>query len=134
MPTLNVFRRPLQPSSKGAYFQRCVELAERHCLLRISAANQCMIGDCMSFDLDFDGGLRQIAAARAAAIRIGDRFAEMFAGESECYVLLSAGRIREAQGPAEMALDLAVKLGARRYEAFLRMVLASVPPRTASHG
>ena len=108
------------------HFQRCVELAERHGLLRIIPANQCMIGDCMSFELDFDGGLRQIAAARAAAIRIGDRFAEMFAGESESYVLLSAGRIREAEGPTETALDLAAKLGARRYEAFLRMVLASV--------
>ena len=46
-------------------FQRCVELAERHGLLRIIPANQCMS--------ILTGGLRQIATARAATIRAADR-------------------------------------------------------------
>jgi tetratricopeptide (TPR) repeat protein len=108
------------------YFQACVNLAESNNLFRIIPANQCMTGDCMALFLDFDGALDQISVARSAAVRIGDRFGEMFAKESEVYVLLSAGRLDKAEGPAEMALELAVKFGARRYEAYLRMALGQV--------
>jgi tetratricopeptide (TPR) repeat protein len=108
------------------HFQGCVELAERHNLLRVIPANQCMIGDCMALHLEFDGGLKQITAARAAAIRIGDRFCEMFASQSECYVLQAAGRLIEAEAPTEIAMALAIKLGARRYEAFQQMALGEV--------
>lgn len=107
-------------------FQVCVDVAKRHGLLRIIPANQCMIGDCLSFQLHFEDGIRQNVAARAAAIKIGDRFAEMFAWQSESYVLLAARRWNEAEAPAETALDLAVKLGARRYQAFLQMTLCQV--------
>ena len=107
-------------------FQVCVDTAKRHGLLRIIPANQCMIADCLSFQLHFEEGAREISAARATAVKIGDRFAEMFTWESEAYVLIAARRWSEAEAPAETALDLAVKLGARRYEAFLQMTLCQV--------
>jgi ATP/maltotriose-dependent transcriptional regulator MalT len=85
-----------------------------------------MIADCMAFDLEFDEALAEIAAARALAISMGDRFCEMFSLQSESFLLLYAGRLAEAEGPTEAALELAVKLGTRRYEAFLLAVRAQL--------
>ena len=107
-------------------FEVCVALAQRHNLLRIIPANRCMIGDCMAFHLDFDGGVRETREARVAAVEIGDRFSEMFALQGESYVQLAARRWAEAEAPAKAALDLAVALGARRYEAYLKMTLGQV--------
>ena len=104
-------------------FEVCVGIAQKHDLLRIIPANRCMIADCMAFNLDFAGGLREVEAAHAAAIRIGDRFVEMFALQGKSYILLAARHWDESEGPAAAALDLAVQLGARRYEAFLKMTL-----------
>ena len=59
-------------------------------------------------------------------LRIGDRFCEMFALQSESYVHWASGRHQEAEAPTHAALDLARKLGARRYEAILLCVLAEV--------
>lgn len=114
-----------------AHFRDCVELAGRHKLLRVTPPNQCMIGNCMAYGLQFDGALVEIAAARVAAGRIGDRFGEMFAGECEAFVLYAAERFQEAEAPAEAALGLAVRLGARRYEAILQTILGRV--RLAQH-
>jgi len=108
------------------HFQACVDTAQKHNLLRVIPANQCMIGDCMAFLFEFEGALSQIDASYATALRIGDRFCEMFALQSKAYVLLAAGHIRESEDPAESALKLAVKLGARRYVAFLQNTLALV--------
>lgn len=108
------------------HFRDCVELAGRHKLLRVIPPNQCMIGNCMAYGLQFEGALVEIAAARAAAGRIGDRFGEMFARECEAFVLYAAERFQEAEAPAEAALGLAVKLGARRYEAILQTILGRV--------
>ena len=47
----------------------------------------------------------------------------MFAVHISSVVLFLAGRFRESEGPTEMALDLTVKLGARRYEAYTRFQL-----------
>ena len=81
------------------HFQRCVELAERHGLLRIISANQSMIGVCLAYELKFDEALGHVEAGRAAAIRIGDRFAEMFADQITSLVLFQAGRISRSRKP-----------------------------------
>lgn len=108
------------------HFQDCVDLAEQHHLLRVIPANKCMIGDCMVFLLDIKGALEENMAAVAAAERIGDRFSEMFALHGVAYILFAAGHISEAEAPTEAALEIATQLGARRYEAFLRAVLAQL--------
>jgi tetratricopeptide (TPR) repeat protein len=113
------------------HFACCVELAERHDLLRVIPANRCMIADCMAFDREFDEALAEIAAARTLAISIGDRFCEMFSLQNESFLLLYAGRLAEAESPTEAALELAIKLGTRRYEAF---ILADLAQLRLSHG
>lgn len=106
------------------HFERCVELAEKHDLLRIISANRCMIGTCLAYELKFEEALAQIEEGRKAAIRIGDRFAEMFAIHIKTDALLLSGRLRDAEGPNAVALALMGQLGARRYEAFARLILA----------
>jgi len=108
------------------HFRNCVDLAEQHGLLRVIPANQIMIGDCLVFLLDVKGALDQVAAARATAVRIGDRFCEMFALQGESFILLAVGRIREIEASTEAGLELATKLGARRYEPFLMASLAQL--------
>jgi tetratricopeptide (TPR) repeat protein len=113
-------------SSAVRHFRNCIDIARQHGLLRIVPANQCMVGDSLVYDLKMDEALAEIAEARALAIRIGDRFCEMFALQSESYVHWASGRFQEAEAPTDAALDLARKLGARRYEAILLCVLAEV--------
>lgn len=108
------------------HFQACLELAERHHLLRVIPANQCMIGNCMCFLLKFGQALDQCSAAHAAAKRVGDRFAEMFALQGTSVILFLSGRLPEAEAPVEAALNLATQLGARRFEPYFLAVLAKI--------
>lgn len=113
-------------SSAVRHFRNCIDIARQHGLLRIVPANQCMVGDSLLYDLKMEEALAEIEEARALATRIGDRFCEMFALQSESYVHWASGRLPEAEAPTHAALDLARKLGARRYEAILLCVLAEV--------
>jgi class 3 adenylate cyclase/tetratricopeptide (TPR) repeat protein len=108
------------------HFEACVELAEHHNLLRVIPPNRCMIGDCLGLALEIERALSEIRAARMEAVKIGDRFCEMFAYESEAYVAVLTGRLDRLEEPTVLAIELAIALGARRYEAFLRMALAVV--------
>jgi tetratricopeptide (TPR) repeat protein len=118
----------LQGRSRSAigYFRKCIDIARQHGLLRIVPANQCMIGDSLLYDLKLVEAQAEIAEARALAVRIGDRFSEMFALQSESYVHWASGRLPEAEAPTQAALTLAHALGARRYEAILLCVMAEV--------
>jgi ATP/maltotriose-dependent transcriptional regulator MalT len=106
------------------HFRASVETAERAGLLRILPANRCMIGDCHIFYGRFDAGLKDVEAARIAAQQIGDRFGEMFSLESAAFILMAARRWKEAAAPARTSMNLAVEIGARRYESIMAATLA----------
>jgi class 3 adenylate cyclase/tetratricopeptide (TPR) repeat protein len=106
------------------HFRACVGIAEGARLLRILPTNRCMVGNCQVFYCRFDDGLRETEQARQAALRIGDRFGEMFGLESAAFILMAARRWQEAAGPAEAACNLAVEIGARRYESITAIILA----------
>jgi class 3 adenylate cyclase len=108
------------------HFEACVKLAQQHSLLRVVPPNRCMIGDCLGLDLEIERALNEIRAARTEATMIGDRFCEMFSYQSEAYMMALAGRLDRLEEPTGIAIELAVTLGARRYEAFLRVALALV--------
>ncbi len=106
------------------HFRRSVETAEAAGLLRILPPNRGMIGNCHIFYCRFDAGLLEVEAARVAALQIGDRFGEMFGLESAAFILMTARRWPEAEGPALAAMTLASELGARRYESITATILA----------
>lgn len=106
------------------HFRRSVETADGAGLLRILPPNRGMIGNCHIFYCRFDAGLLDVEAARVAALQIGDRFGEMFGLESAAFILMTAQRWPEAEGPALAAMTLATEIKARRYESITATILA----------
>lgn len=105
-------------------FTRCVALCEQHGLPRIALPNRVMIGHCRAYLTDFDRGTADMLAARAAAVQLGDRHAEMLSLESLGALAVMCNRYEEAQPWIRRGLQLAELLGARRYEVILLGSLA----------
>ena len=95
-----------------ARFRRCVELCDAHGLTRVAIPNLVMVGFCRFFLLEFDEGIADIEAARALAVRIGDRYGEMFTLESPG---LAAGVLRSlCRGRAAARARARARRGDRR--------------------
>jgi class 3 adenylate cyclase/tetratricopeptide (TPR) repeat protein len=100
-----------------SHFAGCVDLCETHGLTRIAVPNRVMMGHCQIYTCAFDSGLEDMRVALEAAVRIGNRHAEMFATHSLGMCLVAAGRYAEAESVQSEALEQARTLKARRYEA-----------------
>nr|WP_271597381.1 tetratricopeptide repeat protein [Bradyrhizobium sp. CCBAU 45384] len=108
------------------HFTDCVELCEAEGLAKIAVPNRVMMGHCRIYSCEFDRGLDDMRAAKDAAIKIGNRHAEMFALQSVGFCLTAAGRYAEAEQKQWQALELARSLKARRYEAVILCQCAEV--------
>jgi class 3 adenylate cyclase/tetratricopeptide (TPR) repeat protein len=102
-----------------SHFAGCVDLCEANDLTRIAVPNRVMMGHCRIYTCKFDLGLDHMRMAQEAAIRIGNRHAEMFATQSMGLCLVAAGRYDEADDILAKALEHARTLKARRYEAVI---------------
>jgi hypothetical protein len=71
------------------------------------------------YTCEFDLGLDDMRMALEAAVRIGNRHAEMFATHSIGMCLTAAGRYDEAETAQSKALEQVRTLKARRYEAVI---------------
>jgi len=109
-----------------SHFAGCVDLCEAHGLTRIAVPNRVMMGHCRIYTCEFDLGLEDMRMALEAAVRIGNRHAEMFATQSLGMCLIAAGRYDEADKVQPEALEQARTLKARRYEAAILGVSAEV--------
>ena len=107
-------------------FRRCVELADAHEFPRAAAANLVMVGYSRFFLLEFDEAFADLEAARALAVRLGNRFAEVFSFQAQCSLLIFCNRYAEARPFLERGLELARAIGAKRYEATLLTELADI--------
>ena len=101
------------------HFADCVDLCEAHDLTRIAVPNRVMMGHCRIYTCEFDLGLNDMRLGREAAIRIGNRHAEMFATQSMGLCLTAAGRYDDADDYQAKALEQARTIKARRYEAII---------------
>ncbi len=108
------------------HFSDCVELCEADGLTKIAVPNRVMKGHCRIYTCAFDSALDDMRTAMAAALRIGNRHAEMFALHSMGFCLTAAGRYPEAERVQPQALELARTLKARRYEAVILCHCAEV--------
>ena len=109
-----------------ARFRHCVALCDAHGLTRVAIPNRVMVGHCRIYMTEFDAGIVDILAARALAVQVGDRHAEMFTLESEGLLLAFCDRHSNAGHPLELGLALAEAIGARRYQLTLRLAMAEV--------
>jgi class 3 adenylate cyclase/tetratricopeptide (TPR) repeat protein len=106
------------------HFRACTEIAAEAGLLRILPTNRAMIGNCNIFQCRFDDALHEVKLAREEALLIGDRFGDMFGLECLAFIQMAACRWPEAAISAEASLNLAVEIGARRYESITAAILA----------
>jgi class 3 adenylate cyclase/tetratricopeptide (TPR) repeat protein len=102
-----------------SHFAGCVDLCEAHDLTRIAVPNRVMMGHCRIYTCEFDLGLDDMRVALEAAVRIGNRHAEMFATNSIGMCLTAAGRYAEADNVQAKALAQSRAIKARRYEAVI---------------
>jgi tetratricopeptide (TPR) repeat protein len=102
-----------------SHFADCVNLCETYDLARIAVPNRVMMGHCRIYTCEFDLGLNDMRVGRDAAIRIGNRHAEMFATQSMGLCLTAAGRYDDADHYQKKALEQARTIKARRYEAVI---------------
>jgi class 3 adenylate cyclase/tetratricopeptide (TPR) repeat protein len=113
-------------ASALTHFSSCVDLCEAHDLTRIAVPNRVMMGCCRIYTCEFDRGLDDIRLALQAAVKIGDRHAEMFATQAMGFCLTGAGRYAEADEFVIKGLEQARILKARRYEAGILGQVAEV--------
>ena len=109
-----------------ARFRRCVELCETHGLTRAAIPNLGMVAFCRFFLLEFDESFADLESARALAVKLGNRYAEMFTLECQGSLLTFCDRYADARPFVERGLVLAEAIGARRYEATLLTVLSEI--------
>src|SRR6202790_1335140 len=102
-----------------SHFAGCVDLCEAHDLTRIAVPNRVMMGHCRIYTCEFNLGLDDMRVALEAAVRIGNRHAEMFATNSIGMCLTAAGRYLEADNVQAKALAQSRAIKARRYEAVI---------------
>ncbi len=105
-------------------FSRCVALFEAHAMARAALPNRVMIGHCRQYLNEFDAGMAEIETALTAAVRLGDRHAEMMALESLGAMGAISARYAIAEPAARRGLQVAEALGARRFQAILISSLA----------
>jgi hypothetical protein len=96
---------------------RCVEVARRHGFGRIEVANLNMAAITRIYTLDFAATRADCVRAITAAVKVGSKRAEMIAHHGMHMVSFLAGDRAEAGEHARRSLDLALQLGARRFEA-----------------
>ena len=99
------------------YFDRCIELARTHGFGRLEVANRHMRGIMRYYQNDLRGAIDDTLAGAAAAARVGQQRAEMVARAASGYILPDLGELEHAKQQCELALALARRLGARRFEA-----------------
>ncbi|MEP7182766.1 MAG: adenylate/guanylate cyclase domain-containing protein [Betaproteobacteria bacterium] len=105
-------------------FLRCVALCDAHGLTRFAIPNRLMIGHCSMYLGEFDAGFAAMEAGLAMARSTGNRHTEMFALESLGMLQNLRAEYRRAEPTLKASLDLAVTLGARRYQEVLLACLA----------
>ena len=108
------------------YFDRCIELARPHGFGRLEVANRHMRGIMRYYQNDLRGAIDDTLAGAAAAARVGQQRAEMVARAASGYILPDLGELEHAKQQCELALALARRLGARRFEASSLRHLARV--------
>ena len=98
-------------------YRACAELCRRHGFGRIEVANLPMAAITRIYTCDVAGALAEALEALAAADRVGHQRAAAIACHAVYFCAISRRDLAQAGEYAERALELARRLGARRFEA-----------------
>lgn len=101
------------------YFKQCLVLCERHDLLRVEAANRFMLGTVRIYLNQPARGLEDALASATLAESVAHARAEIVSRLTAGWILLDLRRMGEAADEIERGLDLARRIAAPRFIAFL---------------
>jgi class 3 adenylate cyclase/tetratricopeptide (TPR) repeat protein len=108
-------------------FQACLAVVEQHGLTQIEPVNRAMYGHSKLYLLELDEALKNAMMAAELAVKAGNVRAEMVArGSSGGKILFDRGEYQEARKQLGLALDIAAKIGARRFEPVNLAVLTQI--------
>jgi class 3 adenylate cyclase/tetratricopeptide (TPR) repeat protein len=99
------------------YFNRCIELCQRHGLQRVETYQHYMLGWCKWFGGDCRGAIRSIEHGVELASRSGHLRAEMLARETLGLVLGDAGVYERSLEELDAAFAQAQRMGSRMFGA-----------------
>ncbi len=109
------------------HFSECVSLSEQHGLLSIEAANLPMRGHTQLYLNRLEEGLKDSLDAAEMANKAGNLRAELIArGSCAGKFLYDMGQNDAAKEQLELALSIAKKIGARRFEPVNQDVLSKI--------
>jgi len=99
------------------YFSRCVELCRVHGFTAIGASNFSMIAHARFYLNELSDALNDGIAAAELAKSLGHYRAEIIALNALCHIMNIMGQSDQEEKYAKRSLELARKIGARRFEA-----------------
>jgi tetratricopeptide (TPR) repeat protein len=102
-----------------ACFRECSDLCRERGFGRIDVSTRFMIGHCLRYENELATGLAEHEEQIAAAVRIGNRLAEMTALQSKGILQVETGRYADAIQTLDRAAALSRQLGTRRYDAII---------------
>jgi class 3 adenylate cyclase/tetratricopeptide (TPR) repeat protein len=119
--------------SAHAAFSRCVAICEQHGLARFAIMNDAMIAIIDTWLGNGEAALARLARSRATARELRHRLAEAMNEEVTGWMLVSHGRIEEAEEHLSHGHELSREIGARRYEMMCLMLLARIDWQRGEH-
>jgi class 3 adenylate cyclase/tetratricopeptide (TPR) repeat protein len=106
--------------------EQCLALCEEHRLGAVEAANRFMLATVKIYMNQTERALSEALASANLAQRVGQSRAEIVSRLTAGWILVSMDDTRAAQWQVDRGLELAGKLGAKRFEPFLKETLARI--------
>jgi class 3 adenylate cyclase/tetratricopeptide (TPR) repeat protein len=102
--------------SAGEQFRKCVDLAVNNGLGRIEVENRHMIASCSHYLISLDRALTEGQEALEAALRASHHRAELCSHSCLSVIQFDRGQLEDVIDHVDRAQQLAISLGARRFE------------------
>lgn len=106
--------------------ERCLDVCKEHGLIAVEAANRFMLATVKIYMNDTANALEEARASVQLAAGVGHTRAEIVSRLTASWLLTSMDRNDEASAEVASGLDLAVRLGARRFVPFLKETQARI--------
>ena len=102
------------------YFKQCLALCDEHDLEAVSAANLFMLGTVRIYLNENDRALTDVEQSISTAQLVGHKRAEIVSRLTASWILSDSLRVVEAESHIELAMEIAIDIGAQRFLPFLR--------------
>ena len=108
-------------------FKACLDVVEQHGLKQIEPVNRAMYSHSLLYLLEMDKALENVTLAARLAVENGNDRAEMVArGSCAGKILFDMGDYDASRKEVETALDIATRIGARRFEPVNLAILTQI--------